>query len=58
MYRCGINIYGYCVTQKGLTFFYVMASLYTDALGLLSIDAVVGRTAGLKNGVRFPRTIL
>ena len=27
-------------------------------LGWLSIDAVVGRTAGLKYGVRFPRTIL
>ena len=28
------------------------------SLGWLSIDAVWGRTAGLKNGVRFPRTIL
>ena len=29
-----------------------------DTLGWLSIDAVLSRTAGLKNGVRFPRTIL
>ena len=27
-------------------------------LGRLSIDAVLGRTAGLKNGARKPRTIL
>ena len=27
-------------------------------LGWLSIDAVLGRTAMLKNSVRFPRTIL
>ena len=29
-----------------------------EKLGWLSIDAVWGRTAVLKNGVRFPRTIL
>ena len=30
----------------------------SEDIGWLSIDAVVGRTAGLKNGVRFPHTIL
>ena len=34
-------------------------SVYTGrALGRLSIDAVLGRTAGLKNGARKPHTIL
>ena len=34
------------------------ASPHGLPLGWLSIDAVLGRTAGLKNGVQFPRTIL
>ena len=40
------------------TCFNVHQSVRQGGLGWLSIDAVVGRTAGLKNGVRFPRTIL
>ena len=35
-----------------------LPSLQKKDYGWLSIDAVLGRTTGLKNGVRFPRTIL